>query len=99
MSDPHAIDDLLSEYCLTLDKYGLVTNLGKFERETVATVYYHNAMMNGDGDPDSEGTVFFVTDWDVETFGQLGYHPGDAVILQESNEGFVTLSDWTPAED
>ena len=74
-------------------RQGIVKNSGKFEGETIATLYYYDCFLNG-GD-----TVFEITDEEREAFGiGSGYK---AAYLYESDNGFVHLyfySDMSEAE-
>jgi hypothetical protein len=72
--------EFAEEYTLQND---IIKNPGKFEGETVATLYYYDAYMNGNGtvmDVTEEERVIFELD-ESDKF----------VYLAESNDGFVSL--------
>lgn len=67
----------------TFNRYGIVTSPGKFEGETIATLYYYDAFLNG------EGAVFEVTEEERKAFDIS--EETKFVYLHESNDGFVSL--------
>ena len=75
------------------NRTGLITTLGKFQGEPLATVYYWNAWLDGDGETgELDGytvTVFDVTPEESEAF----YLSGRVAVWQDEN-GFV-YSAWT----
>ena len=70
-------------YNYTFNRYGIVTNPGKFEGESIATLYYYDCFLNG-GD-----AIFEVSDDERKAFdiGPAYTH----VYLYESDNGFVHL--------
>lgn len=69
------------------NRHGIVTSPGKFEGESIATLYYYDCFLNG------EDTVFEVTEEEKQAFD---IPPLDNfVYLQESNDGFVSLEYFT----
>jgi hypothetical protein len=75
----------------TFNRHGIVTNPGKFEGESIATLYYYDCLLNG-GD-----AVFEITDEERKAFdiGE-GYK---ATYLYESNDGFVYLYFYTSMDE
>jgi len=65
----------------TFSRNGIVTSPGKFEGESIATLYYYDAFLNGDG------PVFEVSDEEKSAFDI----DSPFVYLAESNDGFVSL--------
>jgi len=72
----------------TFSRNGVVTSPGKFEGESIATLYYYDAYLNG-GD-----TVFQVTDDEKSAFDI----DSPFVYLAESNDGFVSLEFYETLE-
>jgi hypothetical protein len=65
--------------------HGIIRNPGKFEGESLATLYYYDCYLNG-GE-----TIFQVTNEESHMFN---FNPEDNknwVYLAESNDGFVSL--------
>ena len=65
----------------TFDRWGHVRNPGKFEGESIATLYYYDAYLNG-GE-----VVFEVSDEEKQAFDI----ESSFVYLAESNDRFVSL--------
>jgi hypothetical protein len=65
----------------TFTRQGIVTSPGKFEGESIATLYYYDAYMNG-GEVVFEVSAEEKQAFDIET---------PFVYLKESNDGFVSL--------
>jgi hypothetical protein len=64
---------------------GIIRTPGKFEGESLATLYYHDCFLNGDS------TIMQVTDDESHMFN---FNPEDNkkwVYLAESNDGFASL--------
>lgn len=63
--------------------HGIITNPGKFEGESLATLYYYDCYLNGQGEvmqvSDEEKRVFNLSESD------------NWIYLAESNDGFVSL--------
>lgn len=68
---------------------GTVRNPGKFERETVATLYFYDCYLNG-GD-----TVMELDDVEKAVFNT----DKSFVYLAESNDGFVSLEYYATEEE
>jgi len=82
---------LLLNYNLQLDKYNLIINLGKFEREPLWTVYFYDLMLNGDGELLEDGiTQFIIQSDDVTIFPELKDYNIAQVIIRD--DGFVTCN-------
>jgi hypothetical protein len=73
----------------TFSRNGIVTSPGKFEGETIATLYYYDAFLN------SDDTVFEVSDEEKSAFGI----DSPFVYLAESNDGFASLEFYNTLED
>lgn len=86
------IEKLVSEeirFGYTFTRQGIVTSPGKFEGESIATLYYYDCFLNGDG------TVFDVSQEESEAFDI----DKKFVYLHESNDGFVSLEFYDFQED
>lgn len=70
---------------LTVNEFGVITTAGKFEGESIATVYFYNEYLNG-GE-----TVFEVTESERELLNVDSEY--SFVYLAESESGFVSL-EW-----
>lgn len=68
-------------YGYEFNRHGIVTSPGKFEGESIATLYYYDCFLNG-GD-----TIFDVSQEESDAFDIQSKF----VYLQESNDGFVSL--------
>ena len=69
---------------------GIVTSPGKFEGESISTLYYYDAYLNGNG------AVMEVSKEEREA---LGLHESDQwVYVAESNDGFVSLEFYMTQE-
>jgi hypothetical protein len=69
---------------------GIIVSCGKFEGETLATLYYYDAYLNGNS------TVMEVSKEEREA---LGLHESDQwVYVAESNDGFVSLEFYMAQE-
>jgi hypothetical protein len=77
--DKKHLEELKDGY--TFDANGVIRDPGKFEGETLATLYFYDAYMNGDG-------VVFELDEDEKQ--ELGIK-SPFVYLAESNDGFISL--------
>ena len=77
--DKKHLEDLAASY--TFDAQGIIRNTGKFEGETLATLYYYDAYLNGDG------CIQMVAEDESKEFGINALY----VYLAESNNGFVSL--------
>jgi hypothetical protein len=74
---------------MTIEK-GIIKDPGKFEGEPACTPYYWSLFMDGFGDEEPDGTVKF----DIEPIDCMLFEEVrglDAVYLQQSNDGFITL--------
>jgi hypothetical protein len=78
----------------TFDKNGRIANPGRFQGETLATVYYWNAWLDGDGESRTldgyEATVFDVTPEEAEAFDLPEW-----IAIWTSENGFVYLTELT----
>lgn len=97
----HEDDSLLAQY--TVDEAGLITNPGKFERETLATVYYRDLMVLGTSDEtvyDENERVydyFKIEPQDVSEIEEYRTYPqlrqametGGYFRIHEDDDGFV----------
>lgn len=75
------LEELKKEY--TLNQAGLITNPGKFEGESLATPFYYDIMLNGEGDV-----------IEIESSDRLAFEIEDIynyVVVIESSDGFVSL--------
>jgi len=71
------------EKIYTTNRYGIITDSGKFEGETLATPFYYDLMLDGEGEvievQPSDRWAFDLEDSD------------NFVLVCVSNDGFVTL--------
>ena len=82
------LKELQAEY--TTDKNGIIRNPGKFEGETLATPYFYDIMLNGEGhviELSAEDHTIF----DIESKYNF-------VVVLESVSGFVSLAYRTTRE-
>lgn len=78
-------------YGYEFNRHGIVTSAGKFEGESIATLYYYDCFLNG-GD-----VVFEITAEERQAFDiGIGY---THVYLGESDYGFVHLYFCTSEEE
>jgi hypothetical protein len=73
---------------------GLIQDPGKFEGEPIYAPYFHDLIMNGDGEAvgeteDDNTMKFEVTPEDLEQFPELA--DVTAIYLSEDDQGFVWL--------
>lgn len=69
---------------------GIITSLGKFEREPVFAVHFYDAYLNGASSYESANVSFFEVDAeDRAEFPELAEVYG--VALEESERGFVSV--------
>lgn len=75
---------------------------GKFEGESLATIYYYYALLDGDGDflefPDGETLTIFEVDPDEAREFDFDLELGAYYIISVSEAGFVTGRTATEAE-
>lgn len=76
------LEQLQKEY--DTNKIGIIVNPGKFEGETLATPFYYDIMLNGEGDV-----------IEIDTSDRLTFDISDRenlVVVHETNDGFVYLT-------
>lgn len=100
-----AIEPMRAEYDWT--SHGTIANPGKFEGETIAALYYYDCSMNGSGEDVSDYSVDGdicgpneqLFDVDSAEREALNLSAGTfAVLLSESDQGFVSLTELTLKE-
>ena len=89
MSDLTATLELLKEG-YTFDNQGIIRDPGKFEGKTLATLYYYDCFLNGDG------VVMEVSEEERTAFDLA--EDDKFVYLAESNDGFVSLEFYATRE-
>lgn len=93
-------EEILKDY--NVDSWGIIQDPGKFESEPLYAPYFYDLSMDGGAEtldwPD-ETTTYVVTvdDSDREEFPEIGADIV-AVIVEESDQGFITVSSLTQAE-
>jgi len=80
-------EEIRSSYNFT--RQGIVTSPGKFEGESIATLYYYDCMLNG------VGCIFDVSTEESQAFSIDKKY----VLLLESTSGFVSLEYFDFQED
>lgn len=71
-------------------KNDLVSDLGRFERESLATLYFYDCMLNGDGD------ILEISDIEREV---LGLSLEDNYCLITTSESGFVFADYYQTED
>jgi len=78
--------ELLQEYGVTLNSHNVIAELGKFEHEPIETLYYYDAMLNGDGEDLGDMVKFEVSEKEKIRFTVEEKY----FYLEVSDEGFVS---------
>lgn len=93
----HANDIATKEYGLIVDALGNVKSPGKFERTTIAGVYFYDFIFIENAAEEEEefndGSIicrFHASDAEVRAFNL----PQSAMELEQTSDGFIYLAPW-----